>query len=137
MWIMLNDSFFSIVSKDCGRDELMVRARRAGDIEKLFPHAVVIEFAGTDYSYRAPVKRSLIKAALSIEVDRVAYSNFKSSVQDMPLHNAYMRVWSAMLTVQPRGPRPSHELFDFDFGETSSVEKSTKRRRPAKNTKGR
>ena len=41
MWIMLSDAFFSIVSKNCGPDELMVRARRKGDIEKAFPGAKV------------------------------------------------------------------------------------------------
>ena len=41
MWIMLSDCFLSIVSKDCGPAELLVRARRAGDIEKVFPNAKV------------------------------------------------------------------------------------------------
>ena len=41
MWIMTNNSYLSIVSKDCGPAELLVRARRAGDIEKVFPDAKV------------------------------------------------------------------------------------------------
>ena len=41
MWIMMNNSFLSIVSKDCGPAELLVRARRAGDIERVFPDAKV------------------------------------------------------------------------------------------------
>ena len=36
MWIMTNNSYLSIVSKDCGPAALLVRARRAGDIEKVF-----------------------------------------------------------------------------------------------------
>jgi hypothetical protein len=38
---MTNNSYLSIVSKDCGPAELLVRARRAGDIEKVFADAKV------------------------------------------------------------------------------------------------
>ena len=41
MWIMLSDSFLSIVHKDCAQDELLVRARRPSDIESVFPDAKV------------------------------------------------------------------------------------------------
>lgn len=101
---MLSDCFVSIVSKDCGPDELMVRARRPGDIEKLFPGVIVTEYTASDYHYRAAIKKTAIKAALANEVDRVTYDNFKSSVDDYPLHNAYMRVWTAMASLQPQAP---------------------------------
>src|SRR5216683_7097861 len=52
MWIMTNDSYLSIVSKDCGPAELLVRARRAGDIEKVFPEAKVTRNTNSDYLYR-------------------------------------------------------------------------------------
>lgn len=104
MWLMFNDCFFSIVSKDCARDELMVRARRPGDIEKVFTKAKVTEYTASDYHYRAAIKKDEIKAAMCGEIDRVSYSNFKSSVQDLPLHNAYLKVWSAMADLQPKAP---------------------------------
>ena len=97
MWLMLSDCFVSIVSKDCGPDELMVRARRPGDIEKLFPGVVVTEYTASDYHYRAAVKKTAIKAALANEVDRVTYDNFLSSVR-------HMRVWTAMASLQPQTP---------------------------------
>ena len=50
MWIMHSDCFLSIVSKDCGPTELLVRARRNGDIEKVFPSAKVIRSTGTRLS---------------------------------------------------------------------------------------
>lgn len=53
---------------------------------------------------RAAVKKTAIKAALANEVDRVTYDNFKSSVDDDPLHNAYTRVWTAMASLQPQAP---------------------------------
>jgi hypothetical protein len=106
MWVMLNDAFFSIVSKDCAPDELMVRARRPGDIEKVFPETAgkVTEYTASDYHYRARVKRCDIARALAKEVASITYSNFKSSVKDYDLHNAYMRVWNAMADLQPQAP---------------------------------
>jgi len=100
VWVLLSDCFFSIVSKDCARDELLVRARRKGDIEKLFPKAKVKRNAKADYLYRAAIKKSAIAEALKGEVDRVTYPNFKSSVTDAKLHGAYMRVWSALGPLQ-------------------------------------
>jgi hypothetical protein len=120
MWICLNDCFLSIVAKDCARDELMVRARRRGDIEKIFPTAAVTRYTKSDYLYRAPVKRAEIKTALAGEVDRVSYANFKDSVVDLPLHNAYLRCWTAMATLQPVRPysgRASSAFFGLDFGD--------------------
>ena len=96
----MNDCCFSIVSKDCARDELLVRARRKGDIEKVFPKARVRRNAKADYLYRAAVKKDVIATALKGEVDRVTYPNFKSSVADPKLHGAYMRVWSALGPLQ-------------------------------------
>ena len=128
MWIMLNDCFFSIVSKDCSRDELMVRARRPGDIEKVFPGTKVTEYTASDYHYRAAISKDEIKTAMCGEIDRVSYSNFKSSVQDHPLHMAYLSVWDAMAKLQPKAPysglrrvsgtgRTHNKLDDLFFGD--------------------
>lgn len=96
MWLMLSDSFLSIVAKDCARDELLVRARRRGDIERVFPKARVVRTPKADYLFRAVVKRSAVKKALAGEVGRISYDNFKDSVADKRLHDAYLRVWTAL-----------------------------------------
>lgn len=122
MWVMLQDAFFSIVAKDCGPDELMVRARRPGDIEKVFPETEgkVKAFTASDYHYRSAIKKDRIKAALCAEVDRIAYSNFKGAVDDRPLHDAYLRVWNAMADLQPQAPYAGRQtrpaLFDDGMG---------------------
>jgi hypothetical protein len=46
---MTNNGYLSIVSKDCVPAELLVRARRAGDIEKVFPDAKVTRQTDSDY----------------------------------------------------------------------------------------
>ncbi len=134
MWIMLNDCFLSIVSKDCRRDELLVRARREGDIEKVFPKATVTRYTRSDYLFRAVVKRATVEEALAGETQRILYGNFKSSVRDRPLHDAYLRVWSIMAELQPTKPysgvgRDEPGGFDFGDGHTTAQPATRRRRR--------
>ena len=50
MWLCLNDAFLSIVKKDCPKDSLLVRARRPGDIEKVFgPDVKVKRSTNSEY----------------------------------------------------------------------------------------
>ena len=60
MWIMTNNSYLSIVNK-CGPPELLVKARRAGDIEEVFPNAKVTRRTDSDYLYRAILPRDVVK----------------------------------------------------------------------------
>lgn len=107
MWLCMNDAFLSIVDKDCAPDELLVRARRDGDIERVFPDAQVEVNLTTDYRCRARVKRADVAAAITQRVMDLDYSNFKGSVRDDKLHHAYMDVWSAIGKLQPGGPYSS------------------------------
>lgn len=102
---MTNDCFLSIVSKDCAPGELLVRARRPGDIEKVFGRRTkVTRSTDSDYLYRAVVERADVVEAMEREVNRVDYPNFKDSVADTDLHDAYLRVWTAMSQVQDPPP---------------------------------
>lgn len=103
MWIMLSDCFFSIVHKDCGQDELLVRARRPGDIEKVFPDALVKETPGNDYRYRAVIKRADVCRAINEKINNLNYPNFKDTCYEDDLHNAYLGVWRNMEKIQPGG----------------------------------
>ncbi|SBT08402.1 conserved hypothetical protein [Candidatus Accumulibacter aalborgensis] len=97
MWIFLPDAFLSIVDKgDETGCTLLVRARRSGDIERIFPEAQVIEGAGTDYRYRARILRSQVVDAIAESVRSIAYGNFKNQVTDDDRHNAYFEVWRDM-----------------------------------------
>jgi hypothetical protein len=104
MWLMLSDCFYSIVAKDCAPNELLVRARRAGDIEKVFPDAKVTRNTKSDYLYRAVLPRDVVKEALAAMIDRIDYPNFKDSVEDSSLHAAYAGVWHAMAGLQHPPP---------------------------------
>lgn len=117
MWIMLNDCFLSIVKKDCPRHSLLVRARRRGDIEKIFLDASVVVTSTADYRYRAVVESRAVADAIAGEVLRISYDNFKDAVDDDALHNAYLRCWSAMIAIGDgpslHGPRYAGQA-DFD-----------------------
>ena len=107
MWICLSDAFLSVVDKDCAPDELLVRARRDGDIEKLFADAKVEVTLGNDYRCRARVKRAEVAKVLAERVAAIDYSNFKGSTRDDELHDAYMDAWHAFGKLQPGGPYSS------------------------------
>jgi hypothetical protein len=104
MWIMLSNSFLSLVAKGCDRDHLLVRARRPGDIEQLFPTAKVSRSPRGDYLYRAVILRADIAVALANELQNIDYDNFKDSVGDRALHDAYLNTWATMLRLQPTRP---------------------------------
>jgi len=57
MRIFLNDAFLSIVHKDGDESTLLVRARRKGDLERIFPTADVQETPRNDYRFRALIPR--------------------------------------------------------------------------------
>ena len=104
MWVCLSDSFLSIVDNSNTKGELLVRARRRGDIEKVFPDAKVTSAAGRDYLFRASVKRELVSEAMHKQVMGINYPNFKDSVKNNALHNAYADVWGTMSRLQETPP---------------------------------
>lgn len=104
MWVCLNSSFLSIVHKECKPDELLVRARRKGDIESVFPGVKVTNSTHTDYAFRAVVPRQAVAEVMMYEVLGIDYDNFKNSVKDRPLHDAYAAFWNIHARLQPTRP---------------------------------
>lgn len=105
MWVCLSEAFFSIVEPaDAGGDLLLVRARRGGDIEKVFPDAEVVRTPGRDYLFRAMIDRELVAQAIADQVRQVSYPNFKDSVRDRKLHGAYASFWHTHARLQELPP---------------------------------
>jgi hypothetical protein len=96
MWVMLSDSFLSIVTHRREPAVLMVRARQAGDIKRVFPRARVHATPQHDYGFRALVSREAVAKALAAQVRAIDYDNFKDSVPDAARHDAYLDVWGTM-----------------------------------------
>lgn len=122
MWIMLNDAFISVVAaqadslrragiEDDPRDWLSVRARKAGHIERVFPKATVMSWPGRDYAFRAFVPRWRVMEVIALRVQGIDYPNFKDSVRDRGLHDAYLDVWSVMWAYQQEQDQDEQVVF--------------------------
>ena len=105
MWIFLNDAFLSIVDKGGDGTTLLVRARRRGDLERVFPEAEVEVSPRNDYRFRARLPRERVAQAMAEAIRCLAYPNFKGSVPDPRRHDAYLEVWSALHAWQEREGR--------------------------------
>jgi hypothetical protein len=104
MWICTPSAFLSIVHKNCGPDELLVRARVKDHITNVFPGAKVVTEDGSDYQFRAVIKREVVKQAMAGLVDGMQYGNFKATVRNNALHDAFNRIWHVMAALQPKRP---------------------------------
>ena len=92
----MNDSFLSIVEDMDNRDNLLVRARIQGDIERVFPGAKVTHTPDHDYYYRASLPRKEVAEVIAGRIEGIGYPNFKNTVKDPGRHSAYFEVWDIM-----------------------------------------
>jgi hypothetical protein len=109
MWIFAQKGFLSIV-KDRESDRLLVRGRFKGDIEALFPDALVAETEVADYRYRSLIDRDEVAIALAKQIRDIDYPNFKAAIKDHARHTAYTGVWGVMARAQDR----QHGVFHID-----------------------
>lgn len=112
MWIQLNNCFFSIIEDDKNEMNVWVRARRKGDLEKFFNEIdklayqnyflgekewpEIIHTPKRDYLYRISLPKNMVAVILSRKVMEIDYHNFKASVADEELEEAYYNVWGAL-----------------------------------------
>jgi len=105
MWILMNNSFLSIVKDRNKKNGLLVRARVEGDIENVFPKARVKADIGTDYKYRAFIPKWVVSEAIKKSIENIDYDNFKNSVplDDTARHDAYLQIWDILFQLQFKG----------------------------------
>lgn len=108
MWICLNNAFLSIVQpkpiERAPAGTLLVRARRAEDIERTFPGYAAITLTGRDYQFRALIPREVVGKTIAEALTSITYTNFKDSVRDGKLRHAYGDFWQTMADLQPQRP---------------------------------
>jgi hypothetical protein len=109
MWIGLSNAFFSIVAIPDQPEMLKVRARRKGDIERIFPEAIVQRTPGRDYLFRSEMPRKIVSGVIAASLEHIDYDNFKNSVRDDHLHSAYASVWTTMSKLQEVPPYSSSQ----------------------------
>jgi len=100
MWILMNDAMLSIVRHTNQPGAMLVRARLAGDIERVFPQAQVVVAGGSDYRFRAVLLKTVVADAVSKRLLDIDYGNFKASVREPKRHDAYFDVWDVMHRMQ-------------------------------------
>ena len=100
MWVFLNNAMLSIVAQRSQPGTLLVRARSAGDIERVFPDVKVSETPTADYRYRAEISAEEVARALAAQVRAIDYPNFKATVRDAGRLHAYPDVWDVMARYQ-------------------------------------
>jgi hypothetical protein len=111
MWLFTRQGFFSAVQKGCGQDELLVRSRQKADLialgKKLGIKIQLQEGAGTDYRYRAVLKKADWVRYLSESALELDYPNFKNtfSKSDFTRHQAYLRCWETLFEWQESSRR--------------------------------
>ncbi len=97
MWIYMNNAFLSIVQNDSVPVILLVRARRSGDVESVFPDAGVIETSGSYYAFRPSISREVVIDRIANAVPSIDYPNFKDSVSNAWSRGIYSSVWNKTL----------------------------------------
>ena len=103
MWVFLNNAMLSIVAQRSQPGTLLVRARSAGDIERVFPDVKVSETPTADYRYRAEISAEEVARALAAQVRAIDYPNFKNSVarkQGKARARVYEDVWHRLFGLQ-------------------------------------
>jgi len=95
MWICLNNAFVSIVEdhRDC--QYVYVRGRRESDVKNFLGYfkTEVVQTDTRDYRFRAYIPKYELVKILAECVQRIDYTNFKSSVKDNDLEKMYTEVW--------------------------------------------
>ena len=102
MWVFLNNSFLSIVENRNNKEELLVRSRVRGDIDKIFPDSNIFEMENSDYKYRSYIKKIEVSEKIREIVTNINYENFKNSISksEDQRHSSYLNVWNEMRKLQ-------------------------------------
>ncbi|EHQ9605883.1 hypothetical protein KS527_004648 [Salmonella enterica] len=140
MWFFGSDSFLSVVQHKKDPAILVVRARRPGHIEKMFPTANVVTLDGRDYQFRADLPREVVAARMAQYVMEMSATNFKDSVKEPAYHNACYGVWNCMEAIQPKpaysrysgNQRLSHHLRGPQLSLSDFIPDATPRKRHQK-----
>lgn len=100
MWIFTQDAYLTISQDENQRERFMIRARVAGDIEKLFPKAQVIRMDDADFLFRAFIPKRRVIEVLSRAIGNIEYTSFKGGVKDKCRAWYYAQVWAIMAAMQ-------------------------------------
>lgn len=121
MWLVLNDSFVSVVQHNGDSNLLVVRGRHRGDVARFLglPARLEVETPSADYRFRITARRETVERAAVRAIGKVRYPNFKNSIVDQWRKTIAMRIWWLFYRHQEDTYRPgsnSLPLFDDEIG---------------------
>lgn len=108
MWITTTQGFYSAVEHREDPEKIMVRVRVKADLTALkrqIPDLKPYRVKRSDYPWRAVISRQAWVEAVALLAEDVDYDNFKHAVkarQGARRAGVYMRVWAALLDLEPR-----------------------------------
>jgi len=107
MWLATTIGFFSVVGHADDTDTVLVRARAREDLDALrrryLPDLEIVENHGSDYRFRAYMRRDEWEYAAQRLAADIDYPNFKNAVaerQGPERAHLYSRVWAALRELQ-------------------------------------
>lgn len=101
MFIFTSKGFISVVQSSKDSNELMVRARREGDLKSLFPNHEPIHTPNADYPWRIFIKRVQFIAVMIDQIGKISYFKFKPTTSG-DYHDLLVQVWARGLYYQDR-----------------------------------
>ena len=106
MWVFTTSGFYSVVAHRTRHGHVIVRSRTREDIEALSGRIrglKIEENTGSDYRFRAEVKKADWQNALASMAGAIDYDNFKNAVaerQGSDRARVYSGVWSLVRALQ-------------------------------------
>jgi hypothetical protein len=99
MWICLSDGFLSIVEDTKKPGNLLVRARKRKHLQN-FAECKIEETPERDYRWRTTLPKKIVAQLVAERLLSLDYSNFKSTVFDLDLHDMYETWWQDAVDYQ-------------------------------------
>jgi hypothetical protein len=103
MWVFTKDGFFTAVSSQCQKDELMIKANSRKDLEKLLLNITdqppIQESREPGYRFHLILPKTSWIRYLSNYVERLDYETVRDNIvtrNDTARHEAYQAVWTTM-----------------------------------------
>ena len=115
MWIIMNDSFISVVKKG-PKNKLVVRARRFEDLEKFVKSNRIFIDDTSDYRFRVYMTAKELSSLISQEIEGINYSNFKDSVKEKERKSFYEEVWQVLLMLDRKRKWRWFGVREYNYG---------------------
>jgi hypothetical protein len=93
MWVLTNQGWLSAVKHRTKENCLILRARNLQALSDHFPISEIKYTPKADYFWRTEISPEQFLQVLQVEVGCIDYPNFKNSVKDVNLSDAYHDTW--------------------------------------------